>query len=141
MRILLVEDNEIDVLAFRRAVSKYRPNVGVIHYVNIDDALRELSTDDFLIVDLNGTGAATPEEMIERLSEVPIGCRVVYTGRVDWETGYKCGRKRIGYIPKPPNSTDSERLVALVGHALGMFEAFQEYESKLTSVARKLCPA
>lgn len=137
MRILLVEDNPVDAEEFRRAVLKYRPSLTVLHFRSLERALKELTDDDCLVVDLHGTSSGSPADVIERLSQVPQAPRIVYTGSVDWETAYQCGIRRLGYIPK---SKDASHMLPLIGHAIGQFEAYQEFDRQVEEVEKTYFP-
>ncbi len=84
LRILLVEDSEHDLLAFRRAFQKSKAPCEIVHYARAEEALERLNTDaasfDLVVSDykLPGmSGLALCLELLERKIALPL---VLVTG-------------------------------------------------------------
>lgn len=84
LRILLIEDNEHDRVAFRRAFKKSSVTVAITEYVRAEEALRDLreheSEADIIVTDykLPGmSGLALCDELLEHQVQLPL---VILTG-------------------------------------------------------------
>jgi two-component system cell cycle sensor histidine kinase/response regulator CckA len=127
LRILLVEDNEHDVLAFQRIHKRSDYHWDVTHCIRAEDALKQIrskeSKFDVVLADLGLPGMSGLEMFQELLKNDPSAALVLITGAGSEEVAVEALKSGVHeYIIKDPSQGYLDMLPILLPEAVRRFQ-------------------